>query len=174
MGRIAAIGLACVLLAEASLALSPATSGAPGSLARAGLRIGDAAARADADLTLVASAGEAQWRRPGRSSDAPAKEQSVITSGKGVTPAEALAILLYGPFQTFFITMSIAMSPLGLTVIGAFGLHMVATYERPLEELKNKGSEVVKYLRAKAGKAAEEEEVVVPPKKSLVCPCLGF
>ena len=36
-------------------------------------------------------------------------------------------------------------------MIGAFGLHMVATYERPLEELKNKGSEVVKYLRAKAG-----------------------
>ena len=36
-------------------------------------------------------------------------------------------------------------------VIGAFGLHMVATYERPLEELKSKGSKVVKYLRAKAG-----------------------
>ena len=37
-------------------------------------------------------------------------------------------------------------------VVGAFGLHMVATYERPLQELKNKGSKVVNYIRSKAGR----------------------
>ena len=74
-----ALVLAGMLLLEASHALSLAGSAQSGKLAHAG-RIGDAWNR-KSDLTLVASAGEAQWRRPGRS-EAPAREQPAIKSAK--------------------------------------------------------------------------------------------
>eukprot|EP00802_Teleaulax_amphioxeia_P026426 Tamp_27497.p1 GENE.Tamp_27497~~Tamp_27497.p1 ORF type:complete len:188 (-),score=34.74 Tamp_27497:288-851(-) len=183
--RLTALAAAVLCLVHVAPALALAGSRAHAHGLRAELPgSAPSALRRSSDAILVAQAAQAedkQWRRPGRGRSG---EVGVVSS-EGITITELAAILCYMPLQGVQLASAIICTPQGLTLIALFGLHMVATYERPMQELKKKGTKAVSFLRSKgkggdtsAQKASTDvpakNEIKDAPKKKLFCACLGF